>query len=142
MKPPSKPTLIKSRLYRRWKVWFNLYKCSCGNEFISAGSRISRGIVKSCGCFRSKAAAERKSNFRHGQSYTKWYISWNSMCGNCKHHKVLIDPRWIKNPMIFLKDMGEKPEGSSLRRIDTNKGFYKENCVWMKGLKWAKLHQS
>ena len=32
----------------------------------------------------------------------------------------------------FLKDMGEKPPGCRLARIDKAFGFYKENCRWVK----------
>ena len=31
----------------------------------------------------------------------------------------------------FLSDMGVRPEGKELDRIDTDKGYYKGNCRWV-----------
>lgn len=72
---------------------------------------------------------------------TPTYHTWNAMIQRCLNplHKnydnyggrgIGVDPYWIGNFKNFLKDMGERPEGLSLDRIDCNKSYCKENCRW------------
>ncbi len=52
---------------------------------------------------------------------------------NSKHYFdrgiTIEDYRW-NNFENFYADMGERPEGLTLERIDNDKGYYKENCKW------------
>lgn len=75
---------------------------------------------------------------RSGSSPT--YISWAGMVQRCRypgHTKfaryggrgVSVCERWLRFEN-FLADMGERPDGHTLDRIDPNKGYDASNCRW------------
>ena len=68
------------------------------------------------------------------------YQSWRSFRNRCNRAKtwnysryggsgVTYDPNWDSYE-TFVKDMGERPDGMTLDRIDNTKGYYKDNCRW------------
>jgi hypothetical protein len=48
-----------------------------------------------------------------------------------------VDPRWL-DFRAFLADMGEKPTGLTLERVDNNRGYWPDNCVWATPLDQAR----
>lgn len=72
-------------------------------------------------------------------SNTPTYRSWQSMRDRCKktgvqykHYSgkgVTVCKRW-ESFENFLADMGERPVGTSLDRINVKKGYSKSNCRW------------
>jgi len=77
---------------------------------------------------------------RSGSKPSKTYKTWEGMkyrCNNPKFigHKNYYDKgitfckRWLKFEN-FLKDMGIRPEGKTLDRIDGKRGYSKSNCRW------------
>lgn len=52
------------------------------------------------------------------------------------HEGMTVDPRW-ESFENFLVDMGERPEGKTLDRIDGTKGYCKDNCRWATPLEQA-----
>jgi hypothetical protein len=126
-----------------------LCRCDCSLETIVKGSLLASGHTRSCGCLFRELLVAR--NTTHGQSETPTWWSWHGMHERCrnprhKHYKSyggrgigVDDPRWNEYPP-FREDMGEKPPGAHLHRIENDKGYSKENCVWLSASEHAQLH--
>jgi len=117
-----------------------LCKCDCGNEKIAFRRYLLHGQTISCGCIRKSSPHLFKKT--HGLIKTKAYQSWQAMKNRClnKNNKffknwggrgITICNKWLESFENFFEDMGDRPKGMSLERIDNNKGYYKDNCKWI-----------
>lgn len=110
--------------------------CVCGTEKKLPMTTLKSGTSKSCGC-KSRELASSKTT-KHGMAKTSTYKSWHAMIqrsqGKGGHESYVNRGIYVCNDWMdfnkFYADMGDKPKGMSLDRIDNKKGYYKENCRW------------
>jgi hypothetical protein len=125
--------LLSKKPVAKWRC-----VCDCGVEVDVWGGHLKSGVTRSCGCLVIDSNKEKKTT--HGMTKTRTYKSWRSMKMRCtlpsmpsyKYYGgkgITYDSSW-ENFNKFLSDMGERPSGMSLDRIDNNKNYCKGNCRW------------
>ncbi len=113
--------------------------CDCGNSCIIGYQNLKVGYTKSCGCFRAEMSAERLVT--HKMTNTPTYRSYRAMLNRCKNPSyknfkywggkgVKVCDRWLESFENFLEDMGERPKGTSINRVQGAMVYSKETCKW------------
>lgn len=115
-----------------------LCSCTCGKEHVAIANNLKTGKTTQCKSCASKQRSQTGTTVNCNLDKSLYYV-YSSMKWRCSNDPkytsrgITVCERWLdpidgfKN---FLEDMGTRPEGSSIDRINNDLGYCKENCRW------------
>ena len=120
-------------------------RCKCGVIKEVGGGSLRRGKSTRCTQCSGKVKSSNstgKLNVTHGHSSHPLWATWNAMIRRCRpdvgskrygKRGIVVCERWQGTDtgfLNFVEDMGPRPEGMTLDRINSDGNYEPDNCRW------------